>query len=211
MAHTIVGIDLGCARGQIRAGRGGLSPVARAGVLRRAGASGRGAAGRAPGRGAAPRAGPAAAEATMYLAMPGELLTVRVLDLPFSDPRKIEQVVGYELEGQIVHALSEVVFDHLVLETPGPRGDHGDGGGRAHRRRGRPAGRAWRLRPGSPRALPGAAGLRQPCFGRARPAAEGDGAGLPGGDRHRPPAHQRLRPAGTNRSSPAPSCAAGRR
>src|SRR5687767_586974 len=42
-------------------------------------------------------------EATTYLAMPGELLTMRVLDLPFSDARKIEQVVGYELEGQIVN------------------------------------------------------------------------------------------------------------
>jgi general secretion pathway protein L len=61
-------------------------------------------------------------EATLYLAMPGELLTLRVLDLPFSDPRKIEQVVGYELEGQIVNPLSEMVFDHHVLDAPGPEG-----------------------------------------------------------------------------------------
>ncbi len=61
-------------------------------------------------------------EATLYLAMPGELLTVRVMDLPFSDPRKIEQVVGYELEGQIVNPLSEMVFDHQILRTPGPEG-----------------------------------------------------------------------------------------
>jgi general secretion pathway protein L len=61
-------------------------------------------------------------EASMYLAMPGELLTLRVMDLPFSDPRKIEQVVGYELEGQIVNPLSEMVFDHKVLSLPGPEG-----------------------------------------------------------------------------------------
>jgi general secretion pathway protein L len=61
-------------------------------------------------------------ESTLFLAMPGEQLTVRVLDLPFSDPRKIDQVVGYELEGQIVHALADVVFDHSVLATPGMEG-----------------------------------------------------------------------------------------
>jgi general secretion pathway protein L len=61
-------------------------------------------------------------ESTLYLTMPGELCTLRVLDLPFADERKVEQVVGYELEGQIVHSLSDVVFDHRVLETPGPEG-----------------------------------------------------------------------------------------
>jgi len=56
-----------------------------------------------------------AREATPYLAMPGDQLSVRVLDLPFTDPRKIDQVVGYELEGQIVHALEDVIFDHSVV------------------------------------------------------------------------------------------------
>ena len=54
-------------------------------------------------------------EATPYLALPGDQLSVRVLELPFSDPRKIDQVVGYELEGQIVNAIEDVVFDHLVV------------------------------------------------------------------------------------------------
>jgi Tfp pilus assembly PilM family ATPase len=54
-------------------------------------------------------------EATPYFAMPGDQLSVRVLDLPFTDPRKIDQVVGYELEGQIVHPLEEVVFDHALV------------------------------------------------------------------------------------------------
>jgi len=56
------------------------------------------------------------AESIPYMALPGEMLAVRALDLPFSDARKIEQVVGYELEGQIVHALQDVVFDHVVLK-----------------------------------------------------------------------------------------------
>jgi len=61
------------------------------------------------------------AEATPYLALPGDMLSIRLLDLPFSDPRKIDQVVGYELEGQIVHPLDEVVFDHTVVKV----GDQG--------------------------------------------------------------------------------------
>jgi general secretion pathway protein L len=55
--------------------------------------------------------------------MPGDQLSVRVLQLPFTDARKIDQVVGYELEGQIVHALEDVVFDHLVVA----QGEGGDG------------------------------------------------------------------------------------
>lgn len=53
-------------------------------------------------------------QVTPYLAIPGDQLSVRVLDLPFSEARKIEQVVGYELESQIVHPIEDVVFDHLV-------------------------------------------------------------------------------------------------
>jgi type IV pilus assembly protein PilM len=60
-----------------------------------------------------------AGEVTPYLAVPGEQLSVRVLELPFTDPRKIDQVVGYELEGQIVNAIEDVVFDHrVVAEKP---------------------------------------------------------------------------------------------
>jgi general secretion pathway protein L len=60
-----------------------------------------------------------AREATPYLALPGEALSVRLMQLPFTDARKIDQVVGYELEGQIVHALEDVVFDHLVVGESG--------------------------------------------------------------------------------------------
>ncbi len=51
---------------------------------------------------------------TPYLAVAGDQLSVRVLELPFTDARKIDQVVGYELEGQIVNAIEDVVFDHLI-------------------------------------------------------------------------------------------------
>jgi type IV pilus assembly protein PilM len=56
-------------------------------------------------------------ESTITMALPGEMLALRVLDLPFSDARKVEQVVGYELEGQIMHDLSEVVMDHVILSA----------------------------------------------------------------------------------------------
>jgi Tfp pilus assembly PilM family ATPase len=52
------------------------------------------------------------------MALPGEMPALRVLDLPFSDARKVDQVVGYELEGQIMHDLSEVVMDHVILSAP---------------------------------------------------------------------------------------------
>jgi Tfp pilus assembly PilM family ATPase len=56
---------------------------------------------------------------TVYLALPGDMLTLRVLELPFADARKIEQVVGYELEGQIIHELHDVILDHVVLSARG--------------------------------------------------------------------------------------------
>jgi len=56
-------------------------------------------------------------DAMLYVAMPGDQTSIRSLELPFGDPRKIDQVIGYELEGQIVHALDEVVFDHVIVRT----------------------------------------------------------------------------------------------
>jgi Tfp pilus assembly PilM family ATPase len=64
---------------------------------------------------------------TTYLALPGDMLTLRVLELPFADARKIEQVVGYELEGQIIHELHDVVLDHVVLSARGQVADGNEG------------------------------------------------------------------------------------
>jgi general secretion pathway protein L len=58
-------------------------------------------------------------EAVILVAMPGDRLAVRVLELPFADPRKVEQVIPFELEGQIVTPLEEVVYDHRILEGDG--------------------------------------------------------------------------------------------
>jgi Tfp pilus assembly PilM family ATPase len=60
-------------------------------------------------------------DSTLYLAIPGDQLSLRSLELPFVDPRKIDQVIGFELEGQMVHSLDDVIFDHVVVR----RGDSG--------------------------------------------------------------------------------------
>jgi Tfp pilus assembly PilM family ATPase len=56
---------------------------------------------------------------TVYLAFPGESTTLRVLELPFADARKIDQVVGFEMEGLMMHDLVDVTMDHRVLSARG--------------------------------------------------------------------------------------------
>lgn len=48
-------------------------------------------------------------------ALPGDVVTVRTLQLPFTDTKRIQQTVGFELEGQIPFSLDKVVFDYLRL------------------------------------------------------------------------------------------------
>ena len=116
MAHTICGIDVGSFSVKLVFMEAGFRATTLRGFVEKAVPSGD-----APlleRQAEAVREGLAEMrEATPFLAMPGDALSVRVLDLPFSDARKIDQVVGYELEGQIVHALEDVVFDHLVVRT----------------------------------------------------------------------------------------------
>ena len=52
-----------------------------------------------------------------YAAIPGDQASIRVLELPFSDQKKLDQVIGFELESQIPYAIDEVVLDHLVIAT----------------------------------------------------------------------------------------------
>jgi Tfp pilus assembly PilM family ATPase len=115
MAHTVCGIDLGTFSVKFAFLEVGFRSTALRGLMETAVPDGE-----APlieRQLAAVREGLSqmAGEVTPYFAVPGDLLSVRVLDLPFSDPRKIDQVVGYELEGQIVSAIEDVVFDHLVV------------------------------------------------------------------------------------------------
>jgi general secretion pathway protein L len=45
--------------------------------------------------------------------------TIRLVTLPFADPKKIEQVLGYELESQILGEISELVFDSVISSSHG--------------------------------------------------------------------------------------------
>jgi Tfp pilus assembly PilM family ATPase len=49
----------------------------------------------------------------------GTELTLRLLDLPFQDARKIDQVTGYELESQILGELDGMVVDQVIAEVRG--------------------------------------------------------------------------------------------
>jgi general secretion pathway protein L len=56
-------------------------------------------------------------DSTVYAAMPGDQLSLRLLALPFSDAKKIEQVIGFELESQILAPIEEVVHEHKVVAS----------------------------------------------------------------------------------------------
>jgi general secretion pathway protein L len=54
--------------------------------------------------------------------LPGDAVSLRLLRLPFADPRRIQQTIGYELEGQIPFGLDEVVYDYRVVDRPADGG-----------------------------------------------------------------------------------------
>lgn len=56
-------------------------------------------------------------EAEMFATSLGGDTTLRLLSMPFSDPKKIEQVLGYELESQILGELEGLVYDSVVSTT----------------------------------------------------------------------------------------------
>lgn len=51
----------------------------------------------------------------VYTVLPGRMTSTHLLELPFSDQRRIEQTLPFELEDQIPFSFDEVVFDHQVL------------------------------------------------------------------------------------------------
>jgi Tfp pilus assembly PilM family ATPase len=52
-------------------------------------------------------------------ALPGDEVSLHLLDLPFVDRKKIDQTIGFELENHIPFALDEVVYDYFqVAKTP---------------------------------------------------------------------------------------------
>lgn len=47
----------------------------------------------------------------------GDSATLRVMALPLSDPKKVEQVLPFELEGQLLGEIEDHVIDHTVAQT----------------------------------------------------------------------------------------------
>src|SRR5436190_4542562 len=57
------------------------------------------------------------------VALPGSMVATHLLSLPFSDPRRIEQILPAEVEGVIPFDLSDVVWDWTILGQVGAKTD----------------------------------------------------------------------------------------
>ncbi|MBW2147378.1 MAG: type IV pilus assembly protein PilM [Deltaproteobacteria bacterium] len=55
---------------------------------------------------------------TIVSSLPGNLSMIHYLELPFSDPKKVRQVVKFELEPYLPMPIDEVVVDSQVMENP---------------------------------------------------------------------------------------------
>jgi general secretion pathway protein L len=60
----------------------------------------------------------------VVVALPGSTAATHYLSLPFTDTRRLEQTLGFEVESQIPFDLSEVVYDYQVLD--GSKGGRSD-------------------------------------------------------------------------------------
>ncbi|MBQ26988.1 MAG: hypothetical protein CMH81_02420 [Nitrospiraceae bacterium] len=53
----------------------------------------------------------------VVVAMPTHWVFSRILTIPFTDPKKVAQVISYETEELIPLGLDEVVFDHTIIDS----------------------------------------------------------------------------------------------
>ncbi len=53
----------------------------------------------------------------VIVAAPGLSLATQIIELPFSDARRIESTIGFQLEGLVPYELDELVYDYQVLEA----------------------------------------------------------------------------------------------
>ncbi|MEW6434050.1 MAG: pilus assembly protein PilM [Myxococcota bacterium] len=55
----------------------------------------------------------------VVVSLPGVALATHPITLPFDDPKKIEQTLAFEVEGQLPYDLDDAVFDHQLTATGG--------------------------------------------------------------------------------------------
>ncbi|QQR80931.1 MAG: pilus assembly protein PilM [Deltaproteobacteria bacterium] len=53
----------------------------------------------------------------IYTALPGQLTSNRVIDLPFSDFKKVDQTIEFEMENYIPLTLEEMLIDYIILNS----------------------------------------------------------------------------------------------
>ncbi|MBI4844405.1 MAG: hypothetical protein HY809_08805 [Nitrospirae bacterium] len=53
----------------------------------------------------------------IYLSLPRELISFRELDFPFSDEKKISDIITFELEGLLLGNAEDYVIDHIITES----------------------------------------------------------------------------------------------
>ena len=66
----------------------------------------------------------------VVVALPGPTLATHIISLPFSDPRRVEQALPFEVESQLPFDLDEVVFDYQPTQ-PSVAGAKGSAGGKS--------------------------------------------------------------------------------
>ncbi|HXU72398.1 MAG TPA: pilus assembly protein PilM [Polyangia bacterium] len=119
MAHKILGIDLGAYSVKIAELSAGFRQSQLTGLYERPllpALEGESALARAA-RTAAELIADEKLQAEMFATSLGGEATLRLLTMPFSDPKKIEQVLGYELESQILGELDGLVYDSVISTT----------------------------------------------------------------------------------------------
>lgn len=58
----------------------------------------------------------------VIVSLPGPTLATHVVSLPFSDPKRIEATLPFEVEGQLPFDLEDAAFDYQPVGAPGPDG-----------------------------------------------------------------------------------------
>lgn len=61
----------------------------------------------------------------IVVALPGHLVSTRELTLPFTDPKRLRQVVPFEVEGQLPFDLEEILIDYQLLRQGPPEKEAG--------------------------------------------------------------------------------------